>query len=80
MGKRRLKYYRVSAHENERPSNVNRAKSFGRCQLIQSYILEKTGKNRSRKQVSSHLQRLKKTHKDNPASLSCVLTPARTAS
>ncbi|KAH0830516.1 TEA/ATTS domain family-domain-containing protein [Lanmaoa asiatica] len=67
MGKRRLKYYRVSMHENEHFSDANRAKSFGRCQLIQSYILEKTGKNRSRKQVSSHLQRLKKIHKDNPA-------------
>ncbi|KAG8217465.1 TEA/ATTS domain family-domain-containing protein [Butyriboletus roseoflavus] len=67
MGKRRLKYYRVSMHENEHLSDGNRSKSFGRCQLIQSYILEKTGKNRSRKQVSSHLQRLKKIHKDNPA-------------
>ncbi|KAF8136301.1 TEA/ATTS domain family-domain-containing protein [Boletus edulis] len=67
MGKRRLKYYRVSTHENEHFSDANRAKSFGRCQLIQSYILDKTGKNRSRKQVSSHLQRLKKIHKDNPA-------------
>ncbi|KAF8559521.1 hypothetical protein OG21DRAFT_457021 [Imleria badia] len=67
MGKRRLKYYRLSTHENEDFSDAKRAKSFGRCQLIQSYILEKTGKNRSRKQVSSHLQRLKKIHKDNPA-------------
>lgn len=77
MGKRRLKYYRVSTHENEHFSDANRAKSFGRCQLIQSYILEKTGKNRSRKQVSSHLQRLKKIHKDNPASLSCIVIVAR---
>lgn len=76
MGKRRLKYYRVSAHENEHFSDTNRARSFGRCQLIQSYILEKTGKNRSRKQVSSHLQRLKKIHKDNPASSSCNLIVA----
>ena len=76
MGKRRLKYYRVSMHENEHFSETNRAKSFGRCQLIQSYILEKTGKNRSRKQVSSHLQRLKKIHKDNPASLSCLVIVA----
>lgn len=72
MGKRRLKYYRVSMHGNEHLPDGNRSKSFGRCQLIQSYILEKTGKNRSRKQVSSHLQRLKKIHKDNPASLSCM--------
>jgi len=77
MGKRRLKYYRVSTHENEHFSDANRAKSFGRCQLVQSYILEKTGKNRSRKQVSSHLQRLKKIHKDNPASLSCIVIVAR---
>ena len=76
MGKRRLKYYRVSTHENEHFSEANRTRSFGRCQLIQSYILEKTGKNRSRKQVSSHLQRLKKIHKDNPASWSCVLIAA----
>ena len=73
MGKRRLKYYRVSTHGNEDFLDTKRAKSFGRCQLIQSYILEKTGKNRSRKQVSSHLQRLKKIHKDNPASLSCTI-------
>ena len=78
MGKRRLKYYRVSTHENEHPSDANRTKSFGRCQLIQSYILEKTGRNRTRKQVSSHLQRLKKIHKNNPASLSriVILLPA----
>ncbi|KAG9318427.1 TEA/ATTS domain family-domain-containing protein [Chiua virens] len=67
MGKRRLKYYRLPTHENENLAAANRTKSFGRCQLIQSYILEKTGKSRSRKQVSSHLQRLKKIHKDNPA-------------
>ncbi|KIJ69471.1 hypothetical protein HYDPIDRAFT_24308 [Hydnomerulius pinastri MD-312] len=79
MGKRRLKYYRVAVDENTSPEST-RVKSFGRCQLIQSYILDKTGKNRSRKQVSSHLQRLKKLHKDNPAMRALFSEPSQLSS
>lgn len=42
--------------------------NVGRCQLIQEYILKKTGKLRTRKQVASRLQRLRQTHKDDPRS------------
>ncbi|KAI0303472.1 TEA/ATTS domain family-domain-containing protein [Multifurca ochricompacta] len=40
--------------------------SLGRCQLIQQYLMQKTGKNRTRKQISSRIQRLRRTHQDDP--------------
>ncbi|KAG1826792.1 TEA/ATTS domain family-domain-containing protein [Suillus subaureus] len=70
MGKRRLRYVRILKEDQDETAESSRlVKSFGRCQLIQSYILEKTGKNRTRKQVSSHLQRLKKKYKNDITSL-----------
>ena len=42
--------------------------NVGRCQLIQEYILKKTGKLRSRKQVASRLQRLRQTYKNDARS------------
>ena len=42
--------------------------SLGRCQLIQQYLMQKTGKNRTRKQISSRIQRLRHMHQDDPAS------------
>jgi TEA/ATTS domain len=42
--------------------------SLGRCQLIQQYLMEKTGKNRTRKQISSRIQRLRRSHQDDPMS------------
>ena len=42
--------------------------SLGRCQLIQQYLMQKTGKNRTRKQISSRIQRLRRTHQDDPSS------------
>ncbi|KAG2116514.1 uncharacterized protein F5147DRAFT_673200 [Suillus discolor] len=69
MGKRRLRYVRILKEDQDETAESSHVKSFGRCQLIQSYILEKTGKNRTRKQVSSHLQRLKKKYKNDPTSL-----------
>ncbi|KAG0705162.1 TEA/ATTS domain family-domain-containing protein [Suillus ampliporus] len=73
MGKRRLRYVRVLKEDQDKSSCL--VKSFGRCQLIQSYILEKTGKNRTRKQVSSHLQRLKKKYKNDKTMLTCCFSP-----
>ncbi|KAI9456259.1 TEA/ATTS domain family-domain-containing protein [Lactarius psammicola] len=43
--------------------------SLGRCQLIQQYLMQKTGKNRTRKQISSRIQRLRRTHQDDPSSM-----------
>lgn len=45
--------------------------SLGRCQLIQQYLMQKTGKNRTRKQISSRIQRLRRIHQDDPASTLC---------
>ncbi|EIW85240.1 TEA-domain-containing protein [Coniophora puteana RWD-64-598 SS2] len=73
MGKRRIKYYLLKKGEDKKSVDFHdssRVKAFGRCQLIQLYILEKTGQSRTRKQVSSHLQRLKKMHRKNPEFLS----------
>lgn len=44
--------------------------SLGRCQLIQQYLIQRTGKNRTRKQISSRIQRLRRMHHDDPASMS----------
>ena len=43
--------------------------SLGRCQLIQQYLIQRTGKNRTRKQISSRIQRLRRMHHDDPASM-----------
>ncbi|KAF8267848.1 TEA/ATTS domain family-domain-containing protein [Lactarius quietus] len=47
--------------------------SLGRCQLIQQYLMQKTGKNRTRKQISSRIQRLRRTHRDDPSLADALL-------
>ena len=44
--------------------------SLGRCQLIQQYLMQRTGKIRTRKQISSRVQRLRRMHLDDPESTS----------
>ncbi|OJA10408.1 hypothetical protein AZE42_03538 [Rhizopogon vesiculosus] len=68
MGKLRLRHEPMS-QDNSEDANAESSrcvKWLGRCQLIQSYIQEKTGQIRTRKQVSSHLQRMKKLSKKRP--------------
>ncbi|KAA1471329.1 hypothetical protein DENSPDRAFT_837306, partial [Dentipellis sp. KUC8613] len=61
MGKQRLRYpYGPGGSATERTP------SLGRCQLIQHYMKEKTGKVRTRKQIASRLQRLRRIHKNDP--------------
>ncbi|OAX41304.1 hypothetical protein K503DRAFT_863950 [Rhizopogon vinicolor AM-OR11-026] len=68
MGKLRLRHEPMSRDNGEdaNAGSSRRVKWLGRCQLIQSYIQEKTGQIRTRKQVSSHLQRMKKLSKKRP--------------
>lgn len=58
MGKRRVKMRSRDIDSPEQPS-------LGRCQLIQEYLHQKTGRTRSRRQISSHLQQLALVYKDD---------------
>ncbi|KAI0050063.1 hypothetical protein FA95DRAFT_1594196 [Auriscalpium vulgare] len=56
MGRLRMRH--PQAETTEGPDK----KCLGRCQLIQQYLKQKTGKMRSRKQISSRLQRLRRIY------------------
>lgn len=58
MGKRRVKMRSRDIDSPEQPS-------LGRCQLIQEYLHQKTGRTRSRRQISSHLQQLALVYKND---------------
>jgi len=68
MGKRRIQYFVPSGDASSRQGSRGfSTKSFGRYQLIQAYIYAKTGQTRTKKQISSHIQRFKNMNRDNPS-------------
>jgi len=67
MGRQRLR-----CPQTEDSDTSNRPASLGRCQLIQQFLKQRTGKTRSRKQIASRLQRLRQSHKDDPRSKSSL--------
>ena len=67
MGKLRLRCLQPEVSPDAGNLDSRSLKAFGRHQLIQSFIFSKTGKMRTTQQISSHIQRLKATHRDNPA-------------
>ncbi|KAH9056654.1 TEA/ATTS domain family-domain-containing protein, partial [Lactarius vividus] len=70
-----LNIYPPMGRQRIRPMHAGGASntSLGRCQLIQQYLLQKTGKNRTRKQISSRIQRLRRTHQDDPSMADALL-------
>lgn len=61
MGRQRIRSVHDDGEGRDGPS-------LGRCQLIQQYLLQRTGKNRTRKQISSRIQRLRRMYQDDPES------------
>ncbi|KAH9038994.1 TEA/ATTS domain family-domain-containing protein [Lactarius pseudohatsudake] len=70
-----LNIYPPMGRQRIRPMNAGGSSntSLGRCQLIQQYLMQKTGKNRTRKQISSRIQRLRRTHQDDPSMADALL-------